>query len=120
MPGSLPVPVTFNFHLTKNEKKSKKKKKKAAGESTRYENDELVIKTQDLSLDRNVLERSHERRKGKKVVSVKLRLISQPEVWKGSRQQWMTSRSHGSSDNKRFSICVGKSVELKMKRQQKL
>lgn len=65
VPGSLPVPVTFNFHLTK------KKKKKAAGDSTRYENDELVIKTQDLSLDGNVLEGSHKRR-GKKVVAIKL------------------------------------------------
>lgn len=54
VPGSLPVPVTFNFHLTK-------KKKKAQGDSTRYENDELVIETQDLSLDGNVLEGSHKR-----------------------------------------------------------
>lgn len=64
VPRSLPVPVTFNFHLTE-------KKKKAAGDSTRYENDELVIKTQDLSLDGNVLEGSHKRR-GKKVVAIKL------------------------------------------------
>lgn len=58
VPGSLPVPVTFNFLLTK------KGKNQAAGDSARYENDELVIKTQDLSLDGNVLERSHKRRGG--------------------------------------------------------
>lgn len=57
----------------------KKKKKKAAGDSTRYENDELVIKTQDLSLDGNVLEGSHKRR-GKKVVAIKLKRILQPDT----------------------------------------
>lgn len=38
-----PVPVTLDFNLEWSN-------------STRYKNDELVIKTQDLSLDRNVLE----------------------------------------------------------------
>lgn len=39
------VPVTLNFNLERSN-------------STRYKNDELVIKTQDLSLDRNVLKKN--------------------------------------------------------------
>lgn len=79
-------------HIQFSLDKKKKEKKKAAGDSTRHENDELVIETQDLSLDGNVLEGSHKRRGpgGGGVVSIKLRIL-QPEIFKHSRQQQRTS-----------------------------
>ena len=58
-----PVPVTLNFNLEWSN-------------STRYKNDELVIRAQDLSLDsldRNVLEKSF-----KKLMKLKLKYL-QPE-----------------------------------------
>lgn len=62
------VPVTLNFNLEWSN-------------STRYKNDELVIKTQDLSLDRNVLKKNF-----KKAVFIKFELkYLQPE--KGNRTQ---------------------------------
>ena len=52
-----PVPVTLNFNWEWSN-------------STRYKIDELVIKTQDLSLDRNVLEKEFL----KKAVFIKFKL----------------------------------------------